>query len=138
MRATAAILAAGAAVSACTSLEITPTAVDQRSPAAARIRAEEGVERRMPTFADIPGTPRDVPTVAQYDSAVNAVRGEGAGLQAWARDNPQTNVDTEAFVAANRDRASQGGAIPSADQTRRTEAFAEEARRRATPPPPPQ
>lgn len=126
-----------AAVGAAGCSTLSPTAVDERSVAAARIRAEENTPRRWPTFADIPATPRDVRTVAQYDDTVRGVQGEGNELRGWVAGNPAINLDTEAFVADNRGRAAEAGAVPPADQQARTEAFAEEARRRATPPPPP-
>ncbi len=135
LRQAALFSATAAALAGCASL--TPTEIDERSSVAGAIRTAEGTARRYPTFADIPATPRDVPTVAQYDQTVNGVRGEGAELQAWTVANPPINLDTEGYVAAQRGRTEAGGAVPPADQAQRTESYAEAARRRAQPPPPP-
>ena len=129
------VVLAAAGAAGCSTLS--PTAGDERSGAAERIRAEENTPRRWPTFADIPATPRDVRTVAQYDDTVRGVQGDGNELRGWVTSNPAINTGTEAFVASQRDRAAQAGAPVSADQQARTDAFVAEARRRATPPPPP-
>jgi len=136
---TAAAAMAASALAGCASLPtLTPTAVDQRSPVAGRIAAEGAVTRRYPTFADIPPTPRDVRTVAQYDETVGAVRGQGTALSDWERANPAMNTGTEAFAAAARAEVDQAGGPVTAAERARTEAYAAEQRRRAEPPPPPE
>ena len=136
MRAAAILLATSLGLTACAT-ELTPTAVDTRSPVAARVAREAGAPARMPTFADIPARPTDVRTVAGYDAAVGANRAEGAALQRWFVDNPRMSGDTEAFVAEARTAIAPAGPPLTPEQAAESARFAAAARASAAPPPPP-
>lgn len=135
-----AMAAAGAALlSGCaTGASLTPTAVDSRSPVAARIAREAGTDARWPTFADIPATPRDVPTVAQYDQLVLQQRGQGAALNRWPVENPPMNTDMLGFLAEARAAVAPGGPPLTPEEAAASARYAAEQRARAAPPPPPQ
>lgn len=136
MRAAAILLAAGLGVAGCAT-ELTPTAIDARSPAAARLAREAGAPARMPSFADIPQRPGDVRTVGQYDTLVGAQRGEGAALARWFVDNPRMSGDTEAFAAEARAAVAPGGAPLTPEQAAASAEFAARSRAAAVAPPPP-
>lgn len=128
----------GMTLSGCaTGASLTPTAVDTRSPVAARIAREAGTEARRPTFADIPATPRDVPTVAQYDQLVLQQRGQGAALNQWPVQNPPMNTDMAGFVAEARAALAPAGPPPTTEEAAASARFVAEQRARATAPPPP-
>jgi hypothetical protein len=90
-----------------------------------------------PRFSDIPVTPSDVRTPAQFRAAVQAVQGGGTALQAWAQANPPLIADPEAYAQQARRELGIGPEdIPPANQAAEIEALARELRRRAEPPPP--
>lgn len=129
----------GAALAGCaTGASLTPTAVDSRSPVAARIAREAGTPARRPTFADIPARPTDVPTVAQYDQLVLQQRGQGAALNQWPAQNPPMNTDMPGFVAEARAAVAPGGPPLTPEEAAESARYAAEARARAVAPPPPQ
>lgn len=97
------------------------------------VRAESG---EYPDFRDIPSTPTDVRTPAQFRVAVQAVQGEGTALNAWAQANPAQIADVEAYAAQARRELGIGPEdVPPANQAAEIEALARELRRRAEPPP---
>lgn len=132
----AVVLAAGMVLAGCAG-SLTPTAVDTRSPVAARVAREAGRPAAYPTFADIPATPRDVRTVAQYDEAVTAQRGQGTALNRWFVENPAMNTNMEGFVAEARAAVAPGGPPLTEAEIAESARYAAEQRARATPPPPP-
>lgn len=122
-----------------------PTAPEPRARARQPLPAE--VQRRLetvrgeregyPSFADIPFTPGDVRSPAQFREAVQAVRTEAASVQTWIAQHPAEITDAEAYaVQARRELGVGPNDIPPADQRARIEALARELRRRAQPPPP--
>jgi hypothetical protein len=102
-----------------------------------RLETARGERQAYPRFSDIPVTPGDVRTPAQFRQAVQAVQGGGTALQAWAQANPPEIADPEAFAQQARRELGIGPEdIPPADQAAQIEALARELRRRAEPPPP--
>jgi len=90
-----------------------------------------------PSFADIPVTPTDVRTPAQWGQAVAAVKGAGRRITEWAAANPPEIADPDAYAAQARRELGVGPEdIPPPDQAARIEALAAELRARTTPPPP--
>ena len=112
----------------------------QRQPlpadVAQRLETVRTERERYPDFRDIPITPTDVRTPAQYRQAVQAVKGEAQQIAAFIARTPQEIADAEAYAAQARRELGVGPEdVPPPDQAARIEAFAREARRRAEPPP---
>jgi hypothetical protein len=133
-----ALAGAACALSAC-------ALVPQRSADAGSEPLPEEVARRLetvrderteyPSFRDIPATPTDVRTPAQWAQAVGEVKAEGRALDAWAAANPPEIQDVAAYAAQARAGLGVGPQdAPPADQNARTEALARSMR--FTPPPP--
>jgi hypothetical protein len=102
-----------------------------------RLETVRGERLKYPSFRDIPVTPNDVRTPAQFRQAVQAVQGGGTALQAWAQANPPLIADPEAYAQEARRQLGIGPEdIPPANQAAEIEALARELRRRAEPPPP--
>ncbi len=102
-----------------------------------RLETVRGERPGFPRFSDIPFTPDDVRTPVQFRAAVDAVKAEGAELQAWIAANPPEMDDVSGFAEATRRRLGLGPAdAPPADQAAQIEAMARELRRKAEPPPP--
>lgn len=108
-----------------------PDALNRRLDTVRDERAE------YPSFRDIPVTPSDVRTPAQWAQAVSAVKGSGQSLIAWKAANPPAVADVDAYAAQARRALGIGpGDVPPPDQAQRIEALARELRARTTPPPP--
>ena len=104
---------------------------------ARRLETVRGERRDYPDFRNIPVTPTDVRTPAQFRQAVAAVKQGGTALQTWAADNPPEIANVEAFAAEARRQLGIGPQdIPPPDTAAQIEALARELRRRAEPPAP--
>lgn len=136
------LFAAGLVLGACASAPDAPRRqARQPRPLPTELAERLDTVRRerevYPSFRDIPFTPGDVRTPAQFRQAVQAVSGEGAVLGAWAARNPAEIADPEAYAAQARRELGVGPEdVPPPDQAARIEALARELRRRAEPPPP--
>jgi hypothetical protein len=102
---------------------------------ARRLETVRGERTEYPSFRDIPSTPTDVRTPAQWAQSVADVKGEGRALTAWAAANPPEVADVAAYAAQARAGLGVGPQdAPPVDQDARTEALARSMR--FTPPPP--
>lgn len=102
---------------------------------ARRLETVRGERTAYPSFGDIPSTPSDVRTPAQWAEQVRVIKGRGRELTDWAVQNPAEISNPETFGAQARGELGVGpGDAPPADQNARTEALARSLR--FTPPPP--
>lgn len=128
------------AVSACALVpERTETARAEPLPevVAQRLETVRSERAEYPSFHDIPASPSDVRTPAQWARAVSAVKGEGAALTRWILANPPEVAGAASYAAQARRELGVGpDDIPPPDQAARIEALARELRARTTPPPP--
>ena len=90
----------------------------------------------FPTFAQIPSTPGDLRSPADWRRDIGAVKADGAKLAAETAPGTFSLGDTEAFAARTRALAANGGAAPDETADRaQAQAFVNSARQRATAPP---
>lgn len=133
-------IGAALALSACALVpERTASAPSEPLPEAVAQRLEtvRGERTAYPSFRDIPSTPSDVRTPAQWAQAVGAVKGAGNALTEWNAANPPEIGDVSAYaVQARRELGIGPNDVPPPDQAARIEALARELRARTTPPPP--
>jgi hypothetical protein len=87
-----------------------------------------------PTFASIPPFPKDVRPVSAWKTAVLAIKGEGAQVDAQAA-GPWTLNDSEAWAAQERAEATPPPPVTTPSDLD-TAAYAAAMIARATPPPP--
>ena len=124
--------AAGCAlVSACIAFQ--DAQVDPRSPVAKEVATTVKPDAPYPTFAGVPGRPKDVRPVRQFGVAAAQVDRASAQLAQATADDKWTLSNTETFAAHAQTEA---GPATSPSATAETEAFAAAQRKRATPPPP--
>jgi hypothetical protein len=142
-RPAAPLFVAGLVLSACatTPAETARREAKPRQPLPADVaRRLEGVraERdRYPSFRDIPVTPMDVRTPAQFREAVQKIKGEAAEVTAFMARTPPEIANAEAYAQQARRELGVGPEdVPPPDQAAKIEALARELRRRAEPPPP--
>lgn len=132
-----ALSALASALSACALVPERSAARTEPLPeeVARRLETVRGERTAYPSFRDIPVTPTDVRTPAQWAQAVGAVKGEGRALTEWAAANPPEIEDVRGYAAQARGELGVGPEdAPPADQNARTEALARSMR--FTPPPP--
>jgi len=135
------VLAASAAaalvgLAACQTPRISPA---EPLPAEVARRLETVREERteFPSFADVPAPPANLRTPAQWAQIVQGLETRGAVVGSWPQRNPAWLIDPEATARRLQVLTEVAPTeIPSEDQRRLTEAFAETLRRRAEPPPP--
>jgi hypothetical protein len=120
-------------VAGCAGVPFTDAKIDPASPVAADVAKMTRQDAKFPTFAGIPGKPKDVRPVAQYGQDARSVLAQGDALIAATQPSTWTLQGTEAF--AERGRAAAGPQIEP-PKPGDAEAFARELRERATPPPP--
>lgn len=102
---------------------------------ARRLETVRGERTAYPSFRDIPVTPTDVRSPAQWAQAVRAVKGEGRALTEWAVSNPPEVGNVAGYANQARGQLGVGPEdAPPADQAARNEEIAR--RLRFTPPPP--
>lgn len=104
---------------------------------ARRLETVRGERTDYPSFREIPQTPADLRTPAQWAEAVGSVKAEGRALTQWAANNPPEVADVDAYAAQARRELGVGpDDVPPPDQAARIEALARQMRARATPPAP--
>ena len=116
---------------------VTALPVDANSPVARDVVKASQHPGPYPRFADIPKTPTDVRSPAEWRVAVADVERRKAALDAEAASLPAPQTDTQAFAARTLSKAPPSTDAPAADQAARTESYAKSLRERATPPPTP-
>jgi hypothetical protein len=110
--------------------------VDPRSPIAKEVATSVKPDAPYPTFAAVPGRPKDVRPVRQYGVAANQIVKAADQLAAETSDEKFTLQNTETFAAEAQAAAGPAAEPTQADKAAETEAFAAALRKRATPPPP--
>lgn len=134
---TASALLLGACANALPPRADTRAAKPLPADVARRLETVQSERQAYPSFRDIPVTPGDVRTPAQFKQAVVAVQGGGTALRTWADNNPPLIRDIEGYAAQARRELGVGPEdIPGPEQAAQIEALARELRRRAEPPPP--
>ncbi|MFT4253535.1 MAG: hypothetical protein QM608_13730 [Caulobacter sp.] len=123
-------------LAACASSPFTPPPADPTSPLAAAADAAAHQRGKLPTFADIPQIPTDIPKPSEYKAQVQAEQAAAAQLKRDTAPETFALSDTDGFAArAQRAARVPPSEIPTAADRAETEAFAKAARGRATPPP---
>ena len=117
----------------CSSVPFADAKIDPASPVAPDVARMTRSDAKFPTFASIPGKPKDVRPVAQYGTDARSVMAAGDAVVAATAPSTWTLQGTEAF--AEKGRADAGPQIEP-PKPGDAEAFARELRVRATPPPP--
>jgi hypothetical protein len=133
----AAILAAGAAVSACANIQPFQPPTDPHSPAAKRVAELERANRTYPRWSRFPAAPKNVPTATDIAARVGEAQNAQAQLLADAGRIDWTLSGTEAYAEEARSHIDPTLAQPApADTSAQTAAFAKALKDLATPPPP--
>jgi hypothetical protein len=122
-----------ALLSACVGNPFEDAKVDPRSPIAAEVPKLVKADAPYPTFAGVPPKPTDMPPPRQIGVAVRAVDQAAAQLAKATADSTWTLQNTDTFATEARTAAGPDVAAPQAADT---EAFVAAQRKRATPPPP--
>ena len=123
-------------LSACVGNPFADAQVDPRSPIAKEVATSVKPDAPYPTFAAIPGRPKDVRPVRQFGVAATQIDKAAADLAQQTADDKFTLQNTETFAAEAQKAAGPEASPTQAQQAAETEAFAAALRKRATPPPP--
>ena len=136
----AAIVLAGAALSACVSLPRNPYGplpIDLTSPVSADIRSVNLKGAAYPSFLQVPSQPTDVRPISAWNRNMFAVLAERRQSEALVVVSPQILYGAEAFAQQGRAEVAPAlTADEAAALTDRSVAFAATGRARATPPSP--
>jgi hypothetical protein len=115
-----------------------PAPVDTASPLAAKVTTATESDFPTPRFRDVPKTPTDVRTPAQWKVSVRETQAAREPLAEWVAANPQMTFGTEQFADAARASIPAGERdAPPSDAAAAAEAYAAQLRALAAPPPPP-